>query len=499
MDDRLGYTSDLDDPIDLVTPTKKRKLNEIESIALPIHVAITDPKLDIKEMTENILVGLGLIANVSDRIDFWRQVRESINESISEGLLMPYNEACKKRKRIRNQAFGDERVREIINTLDLLATREPPQIKFHREFLKASLPLLYGETYDANLPRLLKEYDTEEIHQETFVSAPRRGGKTWAVAMFAAAILWVVPDSTVSVFARGMDISRKMGKLIRAFLEKLIKHAKEEEHDTSTSFKTDNINQVAIMRKGTRREVECKTDSEHARGSGGDLLIADEGAQMKRSFVDGVLTPMLALEKTCFICISSPLGASNWMTRRMEMKDDDGRPMFNVIKLRDICDECMKKPYAERVKCEHTDMLPSYKSGEKIKKFGQMFSKDKGAGTFLREMKGMEGVEGYEPKFRPEDIHNLCDDPIKFHYQTTSVKHTFVSIDPGGGGQSDTSKFGVSVFYVLEDTSPTGEIVPRFVVCIYLYFLYFVLYLAATRERSSVSDITSESALEPSA
>jgi hypothetical protein len=70
------------------------------------------------------------------------------------------------------------------------------------------LPHIYGTTdFERYGERIKRERGVTEMQQEVLVCCPRRFGKTTAVSMFVAALLYCVPDTWISCFSTGQRAS----------------------------------------------------------------------------------------------------------------------------------------------------------------------------------------------------------------------------------------------------------------------------------------------------
>lgn len=104
---------------------------------------------------------------------------------------------------------GDERLKQIFYLLDVIMTpkgwkREEAQIKLHKAYVIASLPLIYGKEWDVNAKRVLERFGVTDLKSLVLALYPRRFGKTIAVACFIAVMLCVIPGITISTFSTGM-------------------------------------------------------------------------------------------------------------------------------------------------------------------------------------------------------------------------------------------------------------------------------------------------------
>ena len=77
-----------------------------------------------------------------------------------------------------------------------------------------------------------------------------------------------------------------------------------------------------------------------------------------------VIVPLLELETTALICISTPQDSSNFYSMMFEMVDAAGEKLFNQIQISMVCEDCKLSAHPE--KCTHMKhLLPKWKSGGK--------------------------------------------------------------------------------------------------------------------------------------
>ena len=74
--------------------------------------------------------------------------------------------------------------------------------------------------------------------------------------------------------------------------------------------------------------------------------------------------PLLEIETTALICISTPQDSTNFYSLMFEMKDAAGELLFNQIQLQMVCEDCKLGPTPQD--CTHMKhLLPKWKSGAK--------------------------------------------------------------------------------------------------------------------------------------
>ena len=116
---------------------------------------------------------------------------------------------------------GEHTLKLFIQTLDEFGyERIDQQVIFHQHMINATLPKIFGNELVAHRERILKEYGWDDIMQEVFVVTPRRYGKTWGVAMYAAAALRAIPYLEEVIFSMALRASRKMLALIDKMLNR---------------------------------------------------------------------------------------------------------------------------------------------------------------------------------------------------------------------------------------------------------------------------------------
>jgi hypothetical protein len=94
----------------------------------------------------------------------------------------------------RQSLGGDEIVRNLRTLLrdGFGVRRSDMQVKIHQAFIEAMLPKLYQNEWDENKARILIDFGLNKLQQEVLIVMPRRRGKTYSVAMAAAAMLLAV-------------------------------------------------------------------------------------------------------------------------------------------------------------------------------------------------------------------------------------------------------------------------------------------------------------------
>lgn len=106
-----------------------------------------------------------------------------------------------------------KKIRKLLNCFGLVRSQD--QQLFHEWYVKACLPIIYGDGFLPNYTRVMRENELKKLSQEILVLAPRRFGKTYAIAMFVAVLLLCVPGIEISIFSTGDRASSKLTDLIK--------------------------------------------------------------------------------------------------------------------------------------------------------------------------------------------------------------------------------------------------------------------------------------------
>ena len=127
---------------------------------------------------------------------------------------------------------------------ELLATfkRSRQQMEMHEIMLRCIAKQVYGDAvWDHELDILECNHWTN-LGQEILLTAPRRFGKSWGVAMFACVVLLLLPGCEISIFSSGARAAggdTGMMSIVRKFLV-------EHFHTTKDKLWKDNSEHIFI-------------------------------------------------------------------------------------------------------------------------------------------------------------------------------------------------------------------------------------------------------------
>src|SRR4051812_37712082 len=92
-------------------------------------------------------------------------------------------------------------------------------------------------------------------------------------------------------------------------------------------------------------------------------MILEEAAFMPRELFEVVCVPLMGVDHTVTLGISTPDDENNYYSELFNIKTKDGEHLFKVIPVGLACEACIASGKAE--KCPHrSNVLPAWKSQE---------------------------------------------------------------------------------------------------------------------------------------
>ena len=328
--------------------------------------------------------------------------------------------------------LGDKRLSEIRTKLDQITgfDRSEMQKRFHENFLQAVALHLYRDDLDIDMDKIMSQNDWVNLKQQVLCLTPRRFGKTTAVSMFVGAYGLSVSKSNQCIFSTGKRASDKL-------LEQVMELIKLIDDGTGTNYiswckrkgeilyitNPDNPDDI-------RKISSYPSGSKALRGVGGDVIYLEEAAFMSVSMFHEVIVPLLEMETTALICISTPQESTNFYSVMFNMRDPAGQKLFNTIELSMVCEDCKKTTHPE--KCTHMKhLLPKWKSAGKQDMVRQIYGEN--TTDMLRESMGVT----------TSDNSSIFDDKWLDLFTSRPPRSClnrptfiFCSCDPNGGGSS---------------------------------------------------------------
>jgi len=167
------------------------------------------------------------------------------------------------------------------------------------------------------------------------------------------------------------------------------------------------------------------------RGCTADVIILEEAAHLKPQLFHNVIVPLLTVEHTAMLAITSPGDEQNYISVIQDLKNADGDPLFYNIKIGMMCEKCLQ---AGKEKCPHSlKWLPNWKSESRHDLVRAVFGQNQEA--MKREAEGMI-VSNRVYLFGKKDMDAFeAREGYQFQFDVQLIE---IGIDPSGGGaQSD--------------------------------------------------------------
>lgn len=351
--------------------------------------------------------------------------------------------------RIRDGEYSIELIMHYLG----LVFRSEDQKAFHKVFISTALRLMFGDDFNRFKHVLRKKYKFDRLTQQCMVCCPRRTGKTFASAQFAAvALLCIFVDDMmvkdrkrgckVSIFSPSKRQSQALISHIVAILERINQTDRIIMRSKERLEVLNFNNQVAIV-------MAYPAVISTVRGTDGDIILCDEIAFIKEEFIKEVVLPLFSIDKSCLIGVSTVLDDDNHMSKFMDLKDNNEEDLFHTLRVFAACDKCIAAEKA--ASCTHKTKLAPWQSIRKHLTLKNMYKEDEK--TFLQEIGGI-GFNLNEACFKTKFIQSLfAREPVDLHLRSP-YNYVFISVDPTSCGlKSDvailsTVKHGGSMIIV---------------------------------------------------
>ncbi len=309
-------------------------------------------------------------------------------------------------------------IRKTLNELGY--ERSKLQRQFHDKFIQAVALHLYKDDPDVDLEAIMRINNWTDLRQSVLCLTPRRFGKTTAVALFIAAYAMCVPHSTQSVFSTGRRASQKLLELIRDIIKKT--------HMASYIVKCNQEELTLQIGFDRRRIFSFPSSPKTLRGVGGDVLYLEEAAFIDLQVFYEIVVPLLEMDTTALIAISTPQDKQNFYSEMFELKDARGEPFFRTIKVSLICEKCQAA--GKGSSCTHNlDLIPPWKSAGKLEMVRALYGDQKD--LMARESMGAI-TQDANSVFDMQQIEMV----MQMKHFDGEPNFFFTAVDPCGGGTS---------------------------------------------------------------
>ena len=330
----------------------------------------------------------------------------------------------------KQSAQGDKLMLKLKMLLDYIPLtyknweRSKMQKIFHRNFMQATCMHLYRHDPDIDIDNIMKMNNFTNLKQQVLCLTPRRFGKSTSVAMFVAAYVLTVPHSEQCIFSTGRRASQKLLELIRD----MIKSGKYKDMFVKCNGETLLVQGPDPL--DVRKVHSYPSCAKTLRGCGGDVVYMEEAAFMALDVFFEVIVPLLEMDTTALIAISTPLDGMNFYSEMFELKGGDGKPLFNQLRIGMSCEKCQKAGKA--ADCTHmASVVPPWKSAAKFDMVKAIYGDRKD--ILARESMGQITNDAASIFSQGMVEKMLAKQPWVLK---SGAKYVFLGVDPNGGGDS---------------------------------------------------------------
>lgn len=174
------------------------------------------------------------------------------------------------------------------------------------------------------------------------------------------------------------------------------------------------------------------------KGVSAKVIVMEEASRLSTDVFYEVVVPLLGVNNTAVLGISTPLGEDNYYSALTNLKDENERPLFRSLSVELVCPVCRKKD-ENQMSCVHRmDVLPPWKSQNRQEKVRRIMSSC--PELFMQEAMGIV-VSSRNGVFTKAQTQNLKDGLEATEKDLEPIKigtgwPIFICIDPTGGGGS---------------------------------------------------------------
>lgn len=384
-------------------------------------------------------------AEILRKVDRQKELEKRRNEIRPLELWEVYAQASEDYLRVKNGEYSMDLIVDLLNKL----FRSEDQKEMHKAFMASCLRIIFGPDYEKHKHMLKKKYGFARLVQQCIVTCPRRHGKTFATAQYAAICLlcvfvhdMMVKDSDVkrglrvSIFSPSKRQSHAVVAQIEDILEKL------NYTDRVVNKSKDRI-QVLNFEGKLSTVTAYPAISRTVRGCDGDILICDEIAFIPEQFIKDVVLPVFSIDHTSLIGISTILDDENLMSKFIEMKDNNGEDLFNTLRVFSSCAMCREKDMA--ASCTHKTNVAPWQSLRKHVTLKNIYQEDEK--TFLQEIGGI-AFNINESCFKQKFVKDFMKKQPLTPRNEDNINYVFIAVDPSGcGTSSDVSIVSMVRYY----------------------------------------------------
>lgn len=421
--------------LEVVYKFEKKKMDQlIERIEQLSLIARSDEELDQKEL---------------ELVDYLREQKEEHRRSVIGLSGDEYeSEVLKRGRDITSEGYSlfskiQKTLSSFVINPALRTRRSPMQMEFHSKVLNGLLPHIYGKEWALNEDAVLAKHSLAvKPKRHLLLSCPRRFGKTTALGMISAALLYCI-EKPFRIVACSQNKPTSM-ILIRVALMLL-----SQLPDTKGRVffhVADNRPTITYSKRGLRDDplgtvlMGVPSGGTNNRGGDADFVIFDEMAFMKSETI-AVISALLRKEGSVMVGLSSlQQDDNNFFNQLLEEKDKKGDLLFEVSRAEMMCHECRQNRMA--MTCPHMrEEDPHFLTLDSSEVIAALMKSD--PALYQAEILGISQQLAARA-LNDELLKKMYNDPPMLAPEDAPLVHVFV--DPSGGGSSKSAIVSFIIF-----------------------------------------------------
>ena len=316
-----------------------------------------------------------------------------------------------------------------------------------REFAAQCIAHIVGlENFKRNSVYFLSLAEVSHLFPYTNCVATRRFGKSRVMSLFAGLCLLIAPSVRISIFSTGLRASTALLTDTKMYLDGYAGARKNMVVDNARKIRMDfggsDKREILSLSKGVGSN----------KGVGGGIIIIDELTQMSLQLYYEVIVPLMIVEFTVILSITTPKGEESAYTRELLRQKESKEKIYNILEFSLACKDCVSQGIA--VQCEHMDHLqPAWKSKER-QRLLKICMEDV---PHLYEQEGMGNPGTRTNRCFPDKMLELFFNNPNTNANGFMQDKLFISIDLTGGRSSNfaATAFRVDKECVLQVSSYT--------------------------------------------
>ena len=329
---------------------------------------------------------------------------------------------------------------EILEVIEAATMRlSAQQREIMMNFASQSIAHIVGkENFQANPLYFIQLAKIDHIYPFTNCVATRRFGKSKVMSLFAGVCALAAPNVRLTIFSTGLRASVQLLDDTKAYLsgypDAMRYVSVNNSRNLEFNFGCGDVRRIQSLAGGIKGN----------KGVGGSILILEELTQIPIEYYFEVILPLMTVDLTTILAITTPKGEDNAHTREFLRQKNSKEKIFNVLEFSLVCEDCKKKGVS--IDCQHfMHKLPPWKSHLRQRLLKILMADV----PRMYEQEGLGNPGEFTDRcFTQIQTQNIVTNP-RIETQNSMGNKIFLSIDLTGGRQSN---FAILSLRVLQDS-----------------------------------------------